>query len=67
MQFYPTGEYFVIAGSDKQVTLWNKEGIRLGKIGDLQDWVWSVCVNQATNTVFAGSNNGDIASFNVDF
>lgn len=33
--FYPTGEYMVMAGSDKQVTLWNKEGIKLGKIGEL--------------------------------
>ena len=31
--FYPTGEYFVMAGSDRTVTLWNKEGVKLGVIG----------------------------------
>ena len=65
--FYPTGEYFCMAGSDKQVTLWNKEGIKLGKIGDLQDWVWSVAVNPGTESVFAGANNGGIVSFNLEF
>jgi len=65
--FYPTGEYMVMAGSDKQVTLWNKEGIKLGKIGELQDWVWSVAVNPSTNSVFAGSNNGGIVAFNLEF
>ena len=27
VSFYPTGEYMVIAGSDKKLTLWNKEGV----------------------------------------
>ena len=56
-----------MAGSDKQITLWNKEGVKLGKIGECQDWVWSVSVNQATKAVFAGANNGDIVSYRVNF
>ena len=67
ISFYSTGEYMVIAGSDKQVTLFNKEGIKLGKIGDMQDWVWSVGCNPGTNAVFAGANNGGLVSFQVDF
>jgi len=27
IEFFPTGEYMVISGSDKKVTLWNKEGV----------------------------------------
>lgn len=65
--FYPTGEYFVMAGSDREVTLWNKEGVKLGKIGTVSDWVWSVCVHPGTNSVFAGTNSGDLTSFNVEF
>jgi intraflagellar transport protein 122 len=56
-----------MAGSDKQVTLWNKEGIKLGKVGELQDWIWSVAVNPGTNSVFAGANNGGIVNFNLEF
>ena len=67
ISFYPTGEYFVMAGSDKTVTLWNKEGIRLGKIGEMTDWVWGTAVNPGTKAVFAGSNNGGLTSFSVEF
>lgn len=66
MSFYPTGEYFVLAGSDKQVTLWNKEGIRLGKVGELTDWIWSTAVNPATKSIFAGANNGGLANFSIE-
>lgn len=65
--FYPTGEYFVMAGSDKTVTLWNKEGVKLGKVGELQDWIWGVCVHQQSGAIFAGANNGEICSFRVNF
>jgi intraflagellar transport protein 122 len=64
--FYPTGEYMVIAGSDKKLTLWNKEGVLLGTIGEMKDWVWSVAVNPISKTVFAGANDGSIAMHNVE-
>jgi len=35
----------VMAGSDKTITLWNREGVYLGKIGEMEDWVWSTSVN----------------------
>ena len=56
-----------MTGSDRTVTLWNKEGVKLGQIGELDDWVWSVCVNQATNAIFAASNTGQIKSFHTTF
>ena len=67
ISFYPTGEYFCMAGSDKTISLWNKEGIRLGKIGEMKDWVWGVAVNPGTKAVFAGSNGGGLTSFAVEF
>ncbi len=57
----------MMAGSDREVTLWNKEGVKLGKIGTANDWIWSVCVHPGTNSVFAGTNSGDLVSFNVEF
>lgn len=56
-----------MAGSDREITLWNKEGVKLGKIGTVNDWIWSVCVHPGTNSVFAGTNSGDLVSFNVEF
>lgn len=56
----------VIAGSDKKLTLWNKEGVLLGTIGEMKDWIWSTAVNPVTKTVFAGANDGSIAMHNVE-
>ena len=65
--FYPSGEYMVLAGSDRKVTLWNKEGIKLGLIGETKDWVWQTAVNPGTKTLFAGANNGQLCMFGVEF
>lgn len=58
ISFYPTGEYMVIAGSDKKITLWNKDGILLGVVGELKDWVWGTSINPVNKAIFAGANNG---------
>ena len=50
----------VMAGSDRKVTLWNKEGVLLGTIGEMKDWIWGVGVNPVAKTVFSGVNNGEI-------
>jgi intraflagellar transport protein 122 len=62
--FYPSGEYMVIGGSNKKLTLWNKEGVLLGTIQEAKDWVWSTAVNPSNKEIFYGSNNGQI-SMNV--
>jgi intraflagellar transport protein 122 len=56
----------VIAGSDKKITLWNKDGILLGTVGELKDWVWSTSINPTNKAIFAGANNGSIASYSVE-
>ena len=57
----------VISGSDKKITLWNKEGVQLGLIGEMDDWVWSTSVNPVTKGVFCGTNGGKVALHSVDF
>ena len=58
--FFPKGDYMAISGSDKKVTLWNREGVLLGTIGELDDWVWSVSVNPNNRAICGGGNNGQI-------
>ena len=67
ISFYPTGEYMVMGGSDKKVTLWNKEGVLLGTVAEFKDWVWSTAVNPVSKAIFCGANNGGIAMHNVEF
>lgn len=54
-----------MSGSDRKITLWNREGVLLGVVGELNDWVWSVSVNPTNRAIFAGANNGQILLSNV--
>ncbi len=47
-----------MSGSDKKVTLWNREGVLLGTVGEMEDWIWTVSVNPNNRAIFAGGNNG---------
>ena len=49
-----------MSGSDKKVSLWNREGVLLGTIGEMKDWIWSTSVNPTNQAIFAGGNNGQI-------
>lgn len=65
ISFFPKGDYLAMSGSDKKVTLWNREGVLLGTVGELDDWVWSVTVNPTNRAIFAGANNGQIQLHHV--
>lgn len=56
-----------MAGSDKKLTLWNKEGVLLGTVGELTDWVWGTAVNPVTKSICGTSNDGQIAYYNTEF
>jgi len=57
----------VISGSDKKSSLWNKDGVHLGTIATLNDWVWSTAVNPINNKIFSGGNDGQIQMSAVEF
>ena len=57
----------VIGGSDKKVTLWNKEGVLLGTVAETKDWVWATAVNAVSKQIFAGQNSGTISMHSVEF
>ena len=57
----------VMAGSDKKITLWNKDGVLLGTIAEMKDWIWATAINPINKSIFAGANNGAIISSTVEF
>lgn len=57
----------VMSGSDKKVTLWNKEGVLLGTIAEMKSWIWSTAVNPVDKSVFAGGNDGAVIMNSVEF
>ena len=67
VSYFSTGEYLLIGGSDKKVSLWTKEGVRLSTITEADDWVWCVAQRPKLNFVAMGTNDGLIATYQLVF
>ncbi|PRP80717.1 hypothetical protein PROFUN_11590 [Planoprotostelium fungivorum] len=58
--YFSNGEYLIIGGSDKKVSLWTKEGVRLTTVIEKSDWFWACKVKPRQNYVATGSNDGTV-------
>eukprot|EP01065_Artemidia_motanka_P014262 TRINITY_DN1821_c0_g1_i1.p1 TRINITY_DN1821_c0_g1~~TRINITY_DN1821_c0_g1_i1.p1 ORF type:complete len:1247 (+),score=460.03 TRINITY_DN1821_c0_g1_i1:89-3829(+) len=67
VSYFSNDEYIIIGGSDKKVSLWTKEGVRLSTIHDVDDWVWTVRQRPKQNFVAIGTNDGQIAMYQLVF
>uniref|UniRef100_A0A7S3GCF1 Intraflagellar transport protein 122 homolog n=1 Tax=Palpitomonas bilix TaxID=652834 RepID=A0A7S3GCF1_9EUKA len=65
--YFSNGEYLCIGGSDRKVTLWTKEGVKLTTVGTLNDWVWSIAPRPKCNYVAVGCNDGKIYMYQLMF
>lgn len=46
VSFFPDGEFITVAGCNKAVQLFTKDGIRLGVLGEQHDsWIWTVAIH----------------------
>ena len=54
MQFFPLGQYILMAGSNRECVLYTKEGIRLDTIGAQESWVWCAAPRPDSNYVVSG-------------
>lgn len=44
--YFPDGEFITVAGCNKTVQLFTKDGIRLGTLGEQHDsWIWSIAIH----------------------
>lgn len=67
IDFFSSGDYFVLGGSGKKVQLWSRDGIYLGDLGEREDWIWSVAVRPRQNNVVIGCNDGSVVMYQVVF
>ncbi|CDQ74221.1 unnamed protein product [Oncorhynchus mykiss] len=67
VSYFSKGEYIVMGGSDKQASLYTKDGVRLGTIGEQSSWVWTCRVKPDSNYVVLGCQDGTIAFFQLIF
>jgi len=61
VSYFDDGNYLLVGGSDRQVTLYSRDGVKLSVLKDMDDWCW-VCKGCPNKPLFvAGSNSGSIA------
>ncbi|XP_042306900.1 intraflagellar transport protein 122 homolog isoform X3 [Sceloporus undulatus] len=67
VSYFSKGEYILLGGSDKQVSLYTKDGVRLGTIGEQNTWVWTCKAKPDSNYVAVGSQDGTISFYQLIF
>ncbi|KAM7095874.1 intraflagellar transport protein 122 homolog isoform X3 [Ciconia boyciana] len=67
VSYFTKGEYLLLGGSDKQVSLFTKDGVRLGTIGEQSSWVWTCKVKPDSNYVAVGCQDGTISFYQLIF
>uniref|UniRef100_A0A8C5PU28 Intraflagellar transport protein 122 homolog n=1 Tax=Leptobrachium leishanense TaxID=445787 RepID=A0A8C5PU28_9ANUR len=67
VSYFSKGEYLILSGSDRQVSLYTKDGVRLGMIGEQNSWVWTCRVKPDSNYVVIGCQDGTLAFYQLIF
>ncbi|XP_008073019.1 intraflagellar transport protein 122 homolog isoform X3 [Carlito syrichta] len=67
ISYFTKGEYILLGGSDKQVSLFTKDGMRLGTVGEQTSWVWTCKVKPDSNYVVVGCQDGTISFYQLIF
>ncbi|NXM73887.1 IF122 protein, partial [Serilophus lunatus] len=67
VSYFTKGEYLLVGGSDRQVSLFTKGGVRLGTVGEHSSWVWACKVKPDSNYVVMGCQDGTISLYQVVF
>ncbi|NXK98110.1 IF122 protein, partial [Formicarius rufipectus] len=67
VSYFTKGEYLLLGGSDRQVSLFTKDGVRLGTVGEQNSWVWTCKVKPDSNYVVMGCQDGTISFYQLIF
>lgn len=68
LSFFGDGESLVVAGCNKQLQLFTREGIRLGNLGEMHDsWIWSCSPHPHGTAVAVGCQDGSLAYYSLAF
>uniref|UniRef100_A0A8R1TUJ1 Intraflagellar transport protein 122 homolog n=1 Tax=Onchocerca volvulus TaxID=6282 RepID=A0A8R1TUJ1_ONCVO len=67
IEFFNYGQFLIICGSNRQVTLYSREGTALGTVAQMDTWVWTVKARPNTNTIIVGCVDGTLACYQLMF
>ncbi|MCO5572874.1 hypothetical protein L7F22_026633 [Adiantum nelumboides] len=62
---YHSKKFLCVAGSNKQVLLYTKEGVRLVSLCEASDWVWTVKSHPKKDFVAFGGNDGSVSMLQI--
>lgn len=67
ISYFEEGEYILMGGADRKVSLYSKEGIFLKQVCEKEDWVWSAKARPKNKQLLVGCNDGHIAMHGIAF
>lgn len=67
LAYYAGGEYILIGGSDKKVSMYTKDGTFLKALVERDDWVWTVAARPKQKFLAVGCNDGSISMVQTVF
>ena len=67
VSYFNNGEYLLVGGSDRKVTLMTKEGVKIMEICTRDDWVWAAKARPKQNYVAVAGNDGSVTLYQLIF
>jgi hypothetical protein len=67
VSYFNNGEYLLVGGSDKKVTLMTKEGVKIMELCGKDDWVWAAKARPKQNYVAVACNDGTVSLHQLIF
>ncbi len=59
--------YLIVSGSDKKVSIYSRDGVKLSDLHTSDSWVWSNACHAGLEKVFSGSDSGEICAMQMSF
>lgn len=63
VNFHPSGEYFLVSGTNKKISVWSRDLGFLSDIVDTRDWSWSVKFRPKSMEMSVTTNDGLITMY----
>ena len=67
LSYFSNGEFILISGSNKELLLYSREGVKLSSITVEDSWIWSAGGHPELQQTAVGTNEGTIAFYAVTF
>jgi intraflagellar transport protein 122 len=67
LSYYVDGEYIVMGGSDRKISMYTKDGVFLKVIAEREDWIWAVKSRPKAKFVCVGCNDGAVSMYSTIF